>query len=300
MRVGELAALGLTAWSALSSSVSLRASLSRVLPSRERHGTPSQTVGVRVIRPCAGAEPSLADTLRSSRALRGRVPFELIFAVARDDYAALPIARAVADELRAEGMRVDVLVTHAAGVNQKASQLAAVQHRYAPCDYVANVDSDVDCAGITVDDLVAPFAHEASLAALWVPVVEDGGSTFGDRASDALLAGSLHAFPLLSSIDRGGLVSKAVMLRTRDLDRAGGFADLERHLGEDMELARRLQALGLTTRAHRAVLTSRARGRSWDAVVTRYARWLAVIRAQRPVLMASYPALRLSPAARPM
>lgn len=219
------------------------------------------------------------------------MPFSLVFAVARDDDPALPVARAACEALVREGIDASVSVTHATGVNQKASQLAAVIDRAAPHDAVVVIDSDVDCAALRLDALVAPLAADASIAAVWAPVVEASGNTFGDRASEAVLAGSLHAFPLLSKLDPEGMVSKVVALRSEALGAVGGFASLETILGEDMELARRLRAKGFRAVVHDRVATSRASGRAWSAVIDRYARWITVIRAQRPALMASYPAM---------
>ncbi|MFO0650490.1 MAG: glycosyltransferase [Polyangiales bacterium] len=116
-----------------------------------------------------------------------------MFAVARDDDPALPVARAACEALRSADIDARVSVTGARGVNQKASQLAAVIADVALHDVVVVIDSDVDCGAIDLDALVAPLSRDPSLAAVWAPVVEAAGSTLADRASEAVLAGSLHA-----------------------------------------------------------------------------------------------------------
>jgi len=279
----SVAAVALGAWAAAVAIVSLRASWAggKAAPRG------AVTSDVLVVRPCAGREPRLAETLASTRALPPEA--RVVFAVARDDDPALPFARAACEALRAEGRDASVRVTHAAGANQKSAQLARVLADES-CEVVVNLDSDVDCATVDLGALVAA-ARAAGVGAAWLPVVEDGGETLGDRASDALLAGSLHAFPLLARIDPAGLVGKAVALRREALDAVGGFGALESYLGEDMELARRLRAQGWRTVAVKGAAVSRVRGRSWGDVVARYARWVMVIRAQRPALLASYPAL---------
>jgi ceramide glucosyltransferase len=115
--------------------------------------------------------------------------------------------------------------------------------------------------------------------------------TWGDRASQALLGASLHAFPLLSRIDRHGMVGKLVALRRASLEAVGGFASLARVLGEDMELGCRLAGRGEKVVVAGATARSLAAGRSLGAVVARYARWVAVVRGQRPLLLPSYPLL---------
>ncbi len=292
MTLAGAGAAALAAWCFVVASVSARAVFATLLRPRGAPArTPAACPSVLVIRPCAGAEPSLARTLASSSHLRGVNPFRLVFAVAHEGDAALPVAREACEGLRAQGLDASVMLTHAQGVNQKSSQLAAAIARSARTDVVVNLDSDVDCAGLSLDAMVGALWADTSLGAVWAPPVEDGGVTFSDRCSDALLGGSLHAFPVLSALDPQGLVGKAVALRRDALDAVGGFDALTSHLGEDMELARRLRARGMRSGALSQTVTSRARGRPWRGAVDRYARWIMVIRAQRPALMASYPAL---------
>ncbi len=283
-----MAGVALLAWAGVVAAVSLRAALdlspSPPVPTGRGGGLES----VLVVRPCAGGEPRLEETLAST----ARLPREarVVFAVAEERDAAYAVACAVSERLRADGRDVTVRMTRAQGANQKAAQLARVLAGETAAVAV-NVDSDVDCATVDLGALVAAVTADDRVGAAWLPVVEDGGETWGDRASDALLAGSLHAFPLLARLDPAGLVGKVVALRREALDTIGGFDALAAYLGEDMELARRLRAAGMRTVALPGAAVSRARGRAWGDVVTRYARWVTVIRAQRPALLASYPGL---------
>ncbi|MCA9664822.1 MAG: FAD-dependent oxidoreductase, partial [Myxococcales bacterium] len=153
-----------------------------------------------------------------------------------------------------------------------------------------NVDSDVDLQSVDLDRLVAPLVA-GDAAATWAPFVERAGDTLGDRASRALLCSSLQSFVVLCGLDQRSLVGKCFAVRVDALRSAGGFEALSRHLGEDVELARRLREQGHSVRAVAVRPISRASGRDFAAVVRRYARWLAVVRAQRPWLMVSYPLL---------
>jgi len=222
-----------------------------------------------VIRPCHGDEPGLAERLFPT----GRT----ILAVASEDDSAMPIVRGVAGAV--------VVVTGAIGPNAKAEQVAAaLAHDDAP--FVVIADSDVEIGNL--DALLAPFA-DPRVAAVWAPPIEVAPRTLADHASAGLLDASLHAFALLGALDPGGMVGKLVALRRSDLDAVGGFSALRLHLGEDMELARRIRVSGKRIVMTAVPVQSWASGRSWSAVVARYARWLFVIRAQRPLLLATYP-----------
>lgn len=245
-----------------------------------------------VIRPCAGAEPSLAENLASTARARWGGEIRVRFAVATGDDPAAEVCETAAKSLRDNGIDARVVITGADAPNHKAAQLAAVVAR--ETDLPATVvvaDSDTDLTGLPLGALVARVESSPRAAAAWVPPVERSARTAGDRASRALLGASLHAFPLLAGIDAGGLVGKLVAMRTDALTAVGGFDALLRHLGEDMELARAWRAMGWTVEAAPFVVPSTASGRPWSSAVARYARWMTVIRAQRPHLLPSYPLL---------
>jgi ceramide glucosyltransferase len=260
----------------------------RLLAAREAPASADESVVL--VRPLAGAEAGLAERLTET----GGAHF-VLFAVGRGDDAAEPIAQRVSANLRARGVNAVVVVTHARGPNHKADQLARALAT--PLARVARTvvvaDSDVQLEPDGVARLVAALsgAH-----AVWAPPVELGpAETWGDLASQAVLDASLHSFPLLAGIDPRGLVGKLFAVRHEALDAVGGFGALTSHLGEDMELARRLRRSG-----HRIVVAPQlaramARGRHLHDVIARYRRWLLVVRMQRPLLLLSYPLL-LAPA----
>lgn len=245
-----------------------------------------------VLRPCAGDEPSLARTLGSLGEARASFEVRCLFAIADAADAALPTAQKAVEALAARGIGAEVVFTGASGPNRKAAQLAAAVRAAGEGDLLVIADSDVDLAGVDLDALVAPLVGLSPAWVSWAPPVEHAPArTLGDRASAAVLGGSLHAFPLLAGLDPRGLVGKLFAIRRDALAAIGGFGSLVDYLGEDMEIARRVQAQGGAVVAAPIVARSLASGRSFGAVVARFARWLTVIRAQRPALLASYPAL---------
>ncbi len=266
------------------------AAIPRRVPDRARVGR-ARDQEVVLLRPCAGAEPELARCLASWPSHAGPAP-RVIFAVGSPEDAALPVAEAAALRLRDRGVDATVLVTEARGPNHKAAQLAVAAGAAIRADVLVVADSDVDLEGLDLGAIVDPIAADDRVAACWAPPVEHGAArTLGDRASQALLGASLHAFPLLARLDGGGMVGKLCALRATSLAAAGGFASLVDVLGEDMELARRFARRGEKVAVARVTARSLASGRTLVAVAARYARWIAVVRRQRPLLLASYPLL---------
>jgi ceramide glucosyltransferase len=301
-----IALVALAVWSAIVAVVSawalcapwalplVRRALAALRPAPLRlapiNGSGERPVRVLLLRPCAGRDASLEDNLRSLGPFEG-LEVRCVFAVGSEgDPANDAITEAIAS-LRSRGVACERIVTGAVGPNHKADQLARAQAR---CDFAADVvmvaDSDVDLAGVDLGAMAGPLAR-GEHACVWVAVSERGEDTLGDRASGAVLSGGLHAFSLLSRLDPHGMVGKLFALRADALSSVGGFASLVRYLGEDMELSRRLRAQGLSVRALALRARSSARGRSLTAVRDRYARWLLVVRTQRPGLLASYPLL---------
>ncbi|MCA9656297.1 MAG: glycosyltransferase, partial [Myxococcales bacterium] len=252
---------------------------------------PAPRPSVVVVRPCAGLEPHLGRTLRSTGSLRYDGPLRVVLTTTAANDPAQPLLHRVAAELRHAGMDAQARVIPACGTNLKASQLSGVVD-LGHDEIAVVVDSDVDLHALDLEALIAPLCDRHDrVAAVWCAPVEREPAGAGDRLSSAVLGGSLHAFPLLGALDPGGLVGKTFAVRCDALRETGGFAGLVQHLGEDMELARRLAERGWTTHMSPRVVGSLASGRSVGSVLDRYVRWLMVIRAQRPALLLSYPLL---------
>jgi ceramide glucosyltransferase len=242
------------------------------------------------VRPLAGREPELERALRSTGDFVRDATARVVFAVRDAGDGAAPIARRVAAELRARGLDAEVVVTHARAPNLKAAQLARVVAG-SSADVIVSIDSDVDLAGLDLARMLDPLS-DPRVGAVWAPPVEaPSAPTLADRASAAILGASLHAFPLLACIDEDGMVGKAFAIRRSELDAVGGFDALDDVLGEDIELARRLTARRSEIAACPFVVRSLASGRTFADVIARFARWLSVVRTQRPALLASYPVL---------
>ena len=255
-----------------------------------REARPNEPRPFALLRPLSGDESGLGERLCASGGAE-----RIVFAIGSEDDGARPAAETAVRVLRARGVAASLVVTHAVGPNHKTDQLARAQALAALAEPVIVVaDSDVDLRDDDLTRLAA--AVGAGCAAAWALPIEVGPiRTNGDAASHAVLGASLHSFPLLSRLDPRGLVGKLFAVERAELAAVGGFEALRGYLGEDMELARRLRARGLHTTAISLRARSAAEGRSLPDVIARFARWLLVVRLQRPVRLLSYPLL-LAPA----
>lgn len=242
---------------------------------------------VVLLRPLSGDEPGLAERLQNVASVA-----QVAFCVEDALDSAWPIAERAALALRARGIEAQVVATRAVGPNHKVDQLARGLSRVTgDWDVVVMADSDVALDDRHIESALA-LLEAPDVGAVWLaPVVGGPVHTLGDRATAAVLSGSLHAFPLLAQLDGNTLVGKLVVLRRRALEAVGGFEALRHHLGEDVELGRRLRAHGMRVLTPNLVAVTAARGAPFGVSIERFARWLTVVRSQRPHLLPSYPLL---------
>ena len=275
-------------WSVVVAATSLRAALRRRPAWREKNGWLDAAL---MIRPCAGLETSLLESLESTAAARSSFPVAVRFAIAISTDAAGSVAETACETLRRSNIDAKVVVTNAVGPNRKADQLARTLSMEAGGETVVIIaDSDVDLRGVSLDELVAPLS-DPRVAAVWAPPFEPAPLTLADCASAAVLDSSLHSFTVLSSLDGHGMVGKLMAARLSAVRAVGGFESLVHCLGEDMSLAARLRSRGHEVAVASVLAPSLARGRCMTQVVMRYARWVSVIRGQRRGLLLAYPCL---------
>lgn len=288
--VGGLAALW--AWATLC--VAVASIYKRWRLGRAKQPAPAvagRTFRALMVRPCAGMETDLDRCLMSYA--RAQLPdrIDLVLAVDDEKDSAWPTVQRACQELHEQGVAVDAVVVSRRGANRKAAILAqVVSERTDSYDVIINADSNVDLSGFNVAELVEAFAGGSHLGALWVPAIEASDHrSLGNRASEAVLSNSFHAFPLLCGVDQKGLVGKLFAVRTSALEKTGGFEALVDFLGEDFELARRLLVAGYETKPVTAIVRSRSGPKAFWETVSRQARWMTVVRAQRPGHLISYP-----------
>jgi ceramide glucosyltransferase len=153
---------------------------------------------------------------------------------------------------------------------------------------VVVVDADVRVTGALLRALVAPVCAGAALChAAPEPLPS---RDLAGRATRALLLNTHHNFRALDAVRAGApsVCGKALGFAAPALSE---LTRLHSHVGEDLELATRLHRAG-----HRIVLADlpaqmpQTVGLALQTVISRFSRWMAVLRAHRPAL---YPAVPL-------
>lgn len=299
---GALGWAGFLAWLAIGAvwrrwQLQRRFASARAAPATE-HDAHLAGLRVLIMRPCAGVDHDLLANLLSVAQVDSRTQWRVVMTVDDPADLARPVILEAIAKLRAMGVDAHTFIPPQTGPNRKASMLAAIMasEQGREAEVLINVDSNVDLRGYDLDGLIAPLLGprrgEGRVGASWAPWSERRTQAgVGPRASEAVLGGSLAAFPLLCGIDPGGLVGKLWAVRREALDAVGDFDELTHYLGEDFEMARRLRAAGWSIAV--APVLARARGGDppFRAVVGRFARWMLVVRGQRPLLLATYPLL---------
>lgn len=245
-----------------------------------------------LVRPCAGAEPSLQACLESVLEAKYSFSLEVVFAVSHADDEAVATIERARKTLGSAGVQSELLVVPPSGPNRKASSIAGVLEGLDDETVLINADTNVDLSDYDLDELVGRIVADPRCGAAWSPFAErHDRPTLGERASIAYLGGALTAFPVLAGLSPRNLSGKLWALRPSAMREAGGYAVLADYLGEDFEMEQRLHEAGFevapTSNSAWAITPPLTTGES----IARVGRWMTVVRAQRPLLLLAYPLL---------
>ncbi len=150
------------------------------------------------------------------------------------------------------------------------------------------VDADVAVTGALVEGLAAPVVAGAALStAVPTPVGERG---LVARAVAGLLRRTHHSFRALHVMSAGAqaVCGKALGLSAQAVEELEGLAD---HIGEDLELSKRLHARGLGVALCEAPAVVPLAAGDWQVALSRFTRWMLVLESHRPGLYPTVPLL---------
>lgn len=207
---------------------------------------PAEALPVSVLKPLHGAEPRLADNLRTLLQQDYPAAVEILFGTARADDPALVIVSALQAEFPAAGIKV-VIDSTRHGSNAKMSNVINISDR-STHPLVVLADSDVAWPPDTLARL------NAALAAPGIGLASCLHVGRGDAGFWSVLGAMDISYRFLPSIVIGiatGLaqptLGPTLALRRETLEAAGGFRAFADVLADDYETGRAVRALGLGT-----------------------------------------------------
>ncbi|MFY2562505.1 glycosyltransferase [Corallococcus terminator] len=154
---------------------------------------------------------------------------------------------------------------------------------------VLSVDADVAVTGALVEGLVAPLVRGAALSTA-APTLVDVRDVAG-RAMAGLLRYTHHSFLALHVMSAGAksVCGKALGLSPVAMESLKSLAD---HIGEDLELSKRLHARGLEVALSDApAVVPLGDIGAWEVPLSRFTRWMRVLASHRPALYPTVPLL---------
>ena len=241
--------------------------------------------GVTVLKPLCGAEPGLAEALRSLCA-QDYPSLQIVFGVQDPADPALEVVQA----LRAEYPNRDIAVVIDAtrhGFSAKVSNLINMM-RVARHDWLVLADADVHvppgylagvCAPLadpTVGIVTCPYRGRPAHTRGWAGLCSRLGALF---VNDWFMP-SVRVAALFGSRDFA--FGATIALRRAALDGFGGFAAIADQLADDYRIGELTRRQGLRTVLSHVVVDTGIDERSLRQLAQHETRWLRTIRAVRP------------------
>lgn len=266
----------------------------------ERRGQSSQALelpAITLLVPCEGAEGGLLENLRSHLHMPYQSPRQVIFAAPGPQDGSSAIIEAVLKEPLPPNVTAEVVYSqHApAALNRKMRHLAAAESRIQhPVVVAADSDTRLESQTLTtlIEALVANDAHGLAFAPPRFPV----GRTLGEQLLSFGFASSPHAFHTLAALsafigDDIPVVGSLLAIRRTSLEAVGGYRALGGHIGDDLELARRVGALGQKVVTAPCTVPCPEPELTFGGLFAKVHRWVTVGASYGPWRLLSYPFL---------
>jgi len=249
-----------------------------------RHGAenPATMPGpVTVLKPLCGAEPELAENLRSF-CDQSYPTMQILLGARASDDPALDVARRVAAPFTDHEIEVlsgDTPLGPNRKINTLAHLLSSARH-----DVLVIADSDIRAGPSYLREVVTPLA-DASVGLVTCLYRGMPTSSVWSRVAalwiDEWLLPSVLVSRMLGS---SAYCSGATMaLRREVLEAAGGFPVLARLLADDHALSARISALGLRVVVSRYEVATTVHEPDVRALFAHELRWMRTIRTARPL-----------------
>lgn len=243
--------------------------------------------GVTVLKPLAGADPSLEQNLRTFFE-QDHPALELVFGVEREDDPAARVARGLMAAYPHVAAKL-VITAGARGLNPKVRNLRGMID-HAAYDLVLISDSNVRAPVHYVRELAALKASDPSIGLVTNLFAGDGAGSLGAELESVQLSGFIAAGAALpTAIGDAAVIGKSMLLSRTDLERVGGLAAVADVLAEDYVLGKKLERAGKRVVVAPTVLSNVIGPISLRSVFDRHLRWSMMRARLRPGCFALEP-----------
>jgi ceramide glucosyltransferase len=245
-----------------------------------RLAAPGPQLPVSVLKPLHGAEPGLADNLRSFAAQDYR-EFQLILGVRERGDGALGAAREVIRENPGCATAL-VIDSRVRGSNLKVAtlenMLPAARH-----DWIVLADSDMRVTPEYLRTVAAPLANpKTGIVTCLYKGVSNGG-LWSMLAAMQINFGFMPGAIVGELLDLGGgCFGATIALRREVLARIGGFARVRNELADDHRMGSAVRALGLDAVLSPYIVENRVSEPSLACLWRHELRWARTSRAMAP------------------
>jgi ceramide glucosyltransferase len=235
---------------------------------------------VSVLKPLRGAEPGLAENLRSF-ADQDYPEFQIVLGVRDRTDAALPVARALIAARPQRDIKL-VVDSRAGGSNLKVANLENMLPS-ARHDVIVLADSDMRVTRDYLAVVAAPLTDPATgIVTCLYKAVPDGG-LWSRLAALHINFGFLPG-ALVGDWMRvgGGCFGATIALRREVLERIGGFGRVRNELADDHRMGSAVRGLGLAAVLSPYVVENRVSEPSLASLWRHELRWARTSRAMAP------------------
>lgn len=243
--------------------------------------------GVSILKPLCGADPDLAENLRSF--FRQDYPdFELVFAIEDANDPAIPVVKALLKEFP-EVPALLVVDPRAIGANPKVNNLANAS-RFARHDLVLISDSNVRVEPSYTAEMVACMSGP-EIGLVTSPIVAKGAGNFATQ----LEAFQLHTFVIGGMcaanmvVETPLVMGKSMLLRRSDLEYIGGWSYLASYIAEDQVCGEAMHEVGKRVVMNITPITNVLGHLSLRKMFSRQLRWSTLRRKLHPLLFVAEP-----------
>ncbi len=277
-RVFDMLTAAALAYTLLAWIAALRYRLTR---GRQLAATTGFAPPVSILKPLKGADPALAEALRSHCRQSYSGGFEMLCGVASLDDPAVAVVRALQKEFPALSMRI-IECPERLGASGKVSTLVQLTH-HAQHDFLLASDGDILVPQGYLARVMNGFA-DSGVGLMTALYRGRAAQSLWSRLESMTISTDFQPGVLTAILLERGLrfaLGSTLAVRRTALAAIGGFESLVNLLADDYELGARIHSAGFRLALAPVVVETAVPDYCWSAFLAHQLRWLRTVRDSR-------------------